>query len=256
MCMAMRALGLLRVGRARPLHGQRSSGRPESRRWRSGATARGRNAGGPRAICRAARSTSSSRSISSTRVSTFQTSTPCCCSGRRKARTLFLQQLGRGLRRAHARDCAPCSTSSAIIAGSSASTAGFARSWAAVGRDVERQIETRLPVPARWLLHGTRPGSAGYRATQSSAKPSRRTGRQGVTSLRSLGDVTLATYLEESGLELEDIYSNNRSWSGLRRATGLPTDERRTARRRPPSGGRPAAPRRRSTIVWPPTDRL
>ena len=43
--------------------------------------------------------------------------------------------------------------------------------------------------------------------------------------MRSLGDVTLATYLEESGLELEDIYSNNRSWSGLRRATGLPTDD-------------------------------
>jgi hypothetical protein len=40
-----------------------------------------------------------------------------------------------------------------------------------------------------------------------------------------MGDVTLATYLEETGLELEDVYANNRSWSGLRRAVGLPTRE-------------------------------
>jgi hypothetical protein len=42
--------------------------------------------------------------------------------------------------------------------------------------------------------------------------------------LRTLGDISLATYLEETGLELEDIYGNNRSWSALRRAVGLPTD--------------------------------
>ena len=42
--------------------------------------------------------------------------------------------------------------------------------------------------------------------------------------LRSLGDVTLATYLQETGLELEDVYAGNRSWSALGRAAGLPTD--------------------------------
>ena len=31
--------------------------------------------------------------------------------------------------------------------------------------------------------------------------------------------------LEETGLELEDVYANNRSWSALRRAVGLPTDD-------------------------------
>ena len=39
--------------------------------------------------------------------------------------------------------------------------------------------------------------------------------------LRSLGDISLAKYLEETGLELEDIYANNHSWSELRRAVGL-----------------------------------
>jgi hypothetical protein len=43
--------------------------------------------------------------------------------------------------------------------------------------------------------------------------------------LRSLGDISLATYLEETGLELEDVYANNRSWSALRRAVGLRTED-------------------------------
>jgi hypothetical protein len=41
--------------------------------------------------------------------------------------------------------------------------------------------------------------------------------------LRSLGDIDLRTYLAETGLELEDVYTNNRSWSALRRAVALPT---------------------------------
>ncbi|NDF56079.1 MAG: DUF3427 domain-containing protein, partial [Proteobacteria bacterium] len=35
-------------------------------------------------------------------------------------------------------------------------------------------------------------------------------------------DVNLATYLEGSGLELDDIYANNSSWSDLRQRAGLP----------------------------------
>ncbi len=34
--------------------------------------------------------------------------------------------------------------------------------------------------------------------------------------------LTLAQYLEESGSDLDDVYSNGRSWSGLRAAAGLP----------------------------------
>ena len=41
--------------------------------------------------------------------------------------------------------------------------------------------------------------------------------------LRSLGDVSMATYLDETGLDLEDVYANNRSWTELRRAVGLAT---------------------------------
>ena len=40
--------------------------------------------------------------------------------------------------------------------------------------------------------------------------------------LRSLGDVSLTSYLNETGLEPADIYQNNGSWTELRRAAGLP----------------------------------
>ena len=44
-----------------------------------------------------------------------------------------------------------------------------------------------------------------------------------VAELRSIGDVSLPKFLEQSGLELDDIYANNRSWSELRRAAGFQT---------------------------------
>src|SRR5262249_46553858 len=47
--------------------------------------------------------------------------------------------------------------------------------------------------------------------------------REKVAELHALGDVSLATYLEQTELELEDVYSGNRGWSDLRRGAGLPT---------------------------------
>ena len=39
--------------------------------------------------------------------------------------------------------------------------------------------------------------------------------------LRSLGDVTLAEYLDHTGLELADVYSSNHGWSEMRRDAGF-----------------------------------
>ena len=44
---------------------------------------------------------------------------------------------------------------------------------------------------------------------------------QRVDELRSLGDVGLADFLDESGLDLDDVYGANRSWTELRRAAGF-----------------------------------
>jgi Domain of unknown function (DUF3427) len=52
-----------------------------------------------------------------------------------------------------------------------------------------------------------------------SALPS--TWHQRVEELRQLGDVTLATYLHETGLDLDDLYRNGRTWTELRRGAGL-----------------------------------
>jgi hypothetical protein len=54
-----------------------------------------------------------------------------------------------------------------------------------------------------------------------------RLGRAGlVEDLRSLGDVSLAQFLAQTGVELEEIYPRpapTNSWTALRRAAGLPT---------------------------------
>ena len=54
--------------------------------------------------------------------------------------------------------------------------------------------------------------------------------------VRSHGDLDLATWLDESGRELADVFRNNGSWTSLRRSAGLPT-----ATRGPERGGAPAS---------------
>ena len=48
--------------------------------------------------------------------------------------------------------------------------------------------------------------------------------RERQAELRALGDVSLAEYLEHTGLELEDVYAGNHSWTELRRSAGLATE--------------------------------
>ena len=44
-----------------------------------------------------------------------------------------------------------------------------------------------------------------------------------VSELRGYGDVDLAYFLDESGIELADVVRSDRSWTRLRRDSGLPT---------------------------------
>ena len=46
--------------------------------------------------------------------------------------------------------------------------------------------------------------------------------RDRCNELRSLGDVSLATYLEQTGLDLDEIYGGGHSWTEMRVAAGLP----------------------------------
>jgi superfamily II DNA or RNA helicase len=138
--------------------------------------------------------------------------------------TLFLQQLGRGLRKQpRARGSAPCSTSSAITAPSSASTgaSGPARRDSPQGPDPAGRA--RLPVPARGLPHGARPRGERTSCWQPpQALPSRRPAK--VEELRRLAQggarVTMRGFLEETGSSSRTSTGDD-GWSDLCEAAGL-----------------------------------
>ena len=158
--------------------------------------------------------------------------------------TLFLQQLGRGLRQVTtARPSAPCSTSSGSTAASSASTCRYrallggtrARRWSAQMRDgfpfLPAGCHMELDrVASEIVLRSIQRGDSVALAAK-------------VEELRALmadgeRDVTSRDYLDQTGLDLDDIYAGNHSWSDLREAAGLagragrPARDRAAARRR------------------------
>ncbi|MDQ3306994.1 MAG: DUF3427 domain-containing protein [Actinomycetota bacterium] len=136
--------------------------------------------------------------------------------------TLFLQQLGRGLRRAvgksectvldfvglHRREFRFDLRYRALLGGSR--------------HDLQRQLERNFPfLPAGCHFELDSVARGIVLASIRNAIPSRWPDR--IAELRSIGDVPLSTFLTQSGLELADIYDNNRSWSELRRAARMPT---------------------------------
>ena len=136
--------------------------------------------------------------------------------------TLFLQQLGRGLRRAvgksectvldfvglHRREFRFDLRYRALLGGSR--------------HDLQQQLEQNFPfLPAGCHFELDPVAREIVLASIRNAIPTRWPER--VAELRSIGDVSLPTFLDHSGLELDDVYANNRSWSELRRAAGMPT---------------------------------
>ena len=155
--------------------------------------------------------------------------------------TVFLQQLGRGLR--HARDKA-------------------VPDRARLRRPAAPQVPLRpaLPRPHPATRRGDRASRS--RPASRSCPPAARststatckgssldnlrhalptTAPQRVAELRPLGDVDLATYLHETGLELEDVYrAADGGWATLRAEAGLGRRRRRPGRSRLGAGHRAA----------------
>jgi superfamily II DNA or RNA helicase/HKD family nuclease len=137
--------------------------------------------------------------------------------------TLFLQQLGRGLRRTHNKSL--CTVIDFV--GNHRREFRFDRKLRALlggtRRDVARQVERDFPfLPSGCHMELDHIAKEIVLRSIRQAIPSDWHAKCG--ELRALGNVQLATFLEETGLELEDIYAGNRSWSTLRRAVGLSTD--------------------------------
>lgn len=138
--------------------------------------------------------------------------------------TLFLQQLGRGLR------TAPNKTLCTVLdfVGTHRKEFRFdSRYRALLGgtrRELERSIETGFPfLPAGCHMELDQVASEIVLRSIREALPSRWPAK--VEELRSLsvarGDVTLADYLVETGFEVGDVYAGNRGWSELREEAGL-----------------------------------
>lgn len=139
--------------------------------------------------------------------------------------TLFLQQLGRGLRKTP--DKGVCTVLDFV--GTHRAEFRFDRRYRALlggsRKDVERAVRAGVPfLPAGCHMQLDRKSSEIVLRSLRDAIPSRWPAK--VEELRSLrrvrGDLTLSAFLEESGLDLEDVYEGHRSWSDLRAAAGAP----------------------------------
>jgi superfamily II DNA or RNA helicase/HKD family nuclease len=139
--------------------------------------------------------------------------------------TLFLQQLGRGLRRPRHGEKPLCTVLDFV--GNHRREFRFdLRLRALLGgsrKDVEHAVQDDFPfLPAGCHMELDPVARDIVLRSIREAIPSDWKARR--EELRSLGDVTLAKYLEETGLELEDVYASDHTWSELRRAVGLATE--------------------------------
>jgi len=135
--------------------------------------------------------------------------------------TLFLQQLGRGLRKAYAKTI--CTVLDFV--GTHRKEFRYDRRFRALlgasRTDLARQVRQGFPfLPAGCHLELDPVAQEVVLRSIREALPT--TWRERCAELRALGDVSLAEYLDHTGLELEDVYAGNHSWSELRRAVRVP----------------------------------
>lgn len=139
--------------------------------------------------------------------------------------TVFLQQLGRGLRRAENKACL---TVLDFIGSANRRFRFDQRYRAIVGgtrRTVQREVERGFPsLPSGCVIQLDR---VAQETVLENIKAQLGVGRRAlVEDLRGViaehgPDTTLARFLEDSGAELEDVYSGGGSWTTLRREAGV-----------------------------------
>jgi len=137
--------------------------------------------------------------------------------------TVFLQQLGRGLRNAPGKACL---TVLDFIGNQHRRFRFDVRYRALTGasrRGLEHQIEEGFPfLPSGCSMELDR--TATRIVLDNVRQQLRLNAKQLASDVQSYGDVDLATYLAESGRELADVYRSGGNWTRLRRAAGLATE--------------------------------
>lgn len=139
--------------------------------------------------------------------------------------TVFLQQLGRGLRRSQNKECL---TVLDFIGNASRRFRFDLRYRAIVGgtrRSIEHDIEHGFPsLPSGCVIQLDKQAQ---QTVLDNVRKQLGTGFQGlVEDLRALHaraghPITLAMFLREAGVDLEDLYMGGRCWTTLQRAAGI-----------------------------------
>ena len=138
--------------------------------------------------------------------------------------TVFLQQLGRGLRRAEGKDVLTVLDFVGHQSKQFRFDLRFRQLLGRTRRQLQEDVETGFPfLPAGCQIELDRVTADIVLDNIRSSLPSR--WPEMVAEARRLGDVTLAEFLTETGLELTDLYRNGRTMTELRRAAGLVDDE-------------------------------
>jgi superfamily II DNA or RNA helicase/HKD family nuclease len=136
--------------------------------------------------------------------------------------TVFLQQLGRGLRRADDKDVLTVLD----LIGFQHKRFRFDMRYRALTGVTRRGLVEAVQHGFPFLPPGCHIELDRYAqdAVLQNLKDQVRPTAPGlVKEIREYGNLSLAQYLTESGRELTDVYGGNRSWTGLRRSAGLPT---------------------------------
>jgi superfamily II DNA or RNA helicase len=136
--------------------------------------------------------------------------------------TLFLQQLGRGLRKAPNK---PVCTVLDFVGHHRKEFRYDRRFRALLGgsrKEIERQVQDDFPfLPAGCSFELDSVAREIVLKSIRDSVPS--VWREKCQELSALGDISMSTYLMQTGLELEDIYASNHSWTEMRRTVGLST---------------------------------
>lgn len=139
--------------------------------------------------------------------------------------TLFLQQIGRGLRRTPIKDC--CTILDFIGSGANRKFRFDLRFRAILGgtrATVRREIQEEFPhLPSGCAIHLEREVQETVLENLRNSIGGRRNDL--VDELRTLGDVPLQRFLSSTGLDIQDVYSKpGASFTDLRRRAGYTAD--------------------------------
>ena len=136
--------------------------------------------------------------------------------------TIFLQQLGRGLRRAPDKAVLTALDFVGHHRKEFRFDARYRALTGATRKELERQVERGFPfLPSGCQIVLDEQAQQTVLANIKAQVTSRWS--QIVSELRSYGDHDLPSFLDESGVELADVLRGDRSWTRLRREAGLPT---------------------------------